>query len=144
MKSRVDLVLQNGMRFEARGEDGVAVMLDTEPKHGGASAGLRPLELLLAGLGGCTGMDVLAILRKKRQDVTGYHVEVSGEQATEHPHVFTQICIVHLLEGNNLSEEAVRRSIELSETRYCPAFAMLSKAAEVASRFEIIPAGPSD
>jgi putative redox protein len=142
--TKVDLALQDGMRFEARGEDGVTVTLDTEPEHGGTSSGLRPLELLLAGLGGCTGMDVLAILRKKRQDVTGYRVEVSGEQATEHPHVFTQICIVHILEGNDLREEAVRRAIELSETKYCPAFAMLSKAAEVASRFQIVPAGPND
>ncbi len=142
--TKVDLALQDGMRFEARGEDGVTVTLDTEPEHGGTSSGLRPLELLLAGLGGCTGMDVLAILHKKRQDITGYRVEVSGEQATEHPHVFTQICIVHILEGNHVSEEAVRRAIELSETKYCPAFAMLSKAAEVASRFEIVPAGPND
>lgn len=142
--TRVDLALQDGMRFEARGEDGVTVMLDTEPRFGGASAGLRPLELLLAGLGGCTGMDVLVILRKKRQDVTAYRVEVSAEQATGHPHVFTQISIVHVLEGNSLAEEAVRRAIELSETKYCPAFAMLSKAADVDSRYEIVPAGPSD
>lgn len=142
--TKVDLALQDGMRFQARGEDGVMVTLDTEPEHGGTSSGLRPLELLLAGLGGCTGMDVLTILRKKRQDITGYRVEVSGEQATEHPHVFTQICIVHILEGNDISEVAVRRAIELSETKYCPAFAMLSKAAEIASRFEIVPTGPND
>src|SRR5947209_8359423 len=92
----VEIELQEGMQFKALGSDGVAVALDTSPEHGGNNAGLRPMELLLASLGGCTGMDVLSILRKKRRDVTAYMIEVSGVQADEPPRVFTRISIRHI------------------------------------------------
>lgn len=140
----VQIDLQAGMRFDAVGLDGITVMLDSSPEHGGTEAGLRPMELLLIGLGGCTAMDVISILRKKRQDVTSYHVEVSGTQQKEYPRVFTEIAIRHIFTGNNLSPEAVERSIELSESKYCPAYAMLSKAASISSSYEIQPAGPVD
>src|SRR5579884_1884170 len=125
----VDIVLRDGMNFEARGADGLAVSLDASPEHGGQGKGFRPLELLLVGLGACTAMDVISILRKKRQDVTGYRIAVGAEQRKdEHPHVFTQVTIHHIFTGRNLTPEAVRRAIELSETKYCPAYAMLSQA----------------
>lgn len=140
----VEIVLQDGMRFEAQGEDGISVMLDSSPDHGGVGAGFRPLELVLVGLGGCTAMDVISILRKKRQEVSGYRVEVSGERAAGHPRVFTRITIRHILRGDNLTEEAVRRSIALSESKYCPAFAMLEQMAAISSSFEIQHAPPAD
>jgi putative redox protein len=140
----IEVTLQSGMHFEAVGAEGISVPLDSAPQHGGVGAGVRPMELLLAGLGGCTGMDVISILRKKRQNVTAYRVEVSGVQAQEYPHVFTEISIRHVLAGHDLSDEAVRRAIELSEKKYCPAFAMLEKAAHITSSYEIHPAGASD
>lgn len=135
--SGVTLTLQEGMHFRAVGTDGMAIDLDAGPEHGGQGQGLRPMELLLMGLGGCTGMDVLSILRKKRQRVTGYRVEVSGEQAAGYPHVFTHIHVHHIVTGDGISADALRRSIELSETKYCPAYAMLARSAEITSDFEI-------
>jgi putative redox protein len=140
----VEVDLLQGMCFRAAGEDGIAVELDAPLEHGGCGGGLRPLELLLIGLGGCTGMDVISILRKKRQDVTGYRIEVDGTRANQHPKVFTEIRGRHIVRGNNVSEEAVRRAIELSETKYCPAFAMLEKAAPISSTFEVHSDVPAD
>lgn len=140
----VALTLESGMHFEARGVDGVTVQLDADPLHGGTGEGFRPMELLLADLGSCTAMDVISILRKKRQNVTGYRVEVSGIQADQVPHVFTSITIRHIIRGDDLSDEAVRRSIELSETKYCPAYAMLSRAASITSAYELHPTAPAD
>jgi putative redox protein len=136
--------LEGNMRFKSVGEDGVAVLLDSDAAHGGEGAGLRPMELMLVSLGSCTGMDVISILRKKRQDVTGYRIEVSGARRGEYPRVFTEIDVRHVLWGNDLSESAVSRAIELSESTYCPAYAMLSKAARITSSFELRPEIPAD
>jgi len=133
----VSISLLEGMRFEAIGQDGVPVSLDSSSDHGGTGSGLRPMELLLAALGSCTAMDVVSILRKKRQNVTGYHIEVRGVQQDDYPHVFTEISIRHVITGNDVSDDAVRRAIELSEFKYCPAFAMLSKAARIRSSYEL-------
>jgi putative redox protein len=135
--------LQSGMKFTSSGEDGVSVTMDSSTDSGGTAQGFRPMELLLVGLGGCTAMDVLSILRKKRQEVTGYHVEVDGIKAHDHPYVYTAISVRHILEGNNISETAVQRAIELSETKYCSAHAMLNKAAPITSSYEIRPASGS-
>jgi putative redox protein len=140
----VSLTLQDGMRFDGLGEDGVRVALDSGTDHGGTASGFRPMELLLVALGGCAGMDVVSILRKKRQQVDGYRIELSGVQATDHPYVYTEISMHHTFRGDNLAEDAVRRAIELSETKYCSAYAMLVKAARINSSFEIQPAAPSD
>jgi len=142
--THIDLALQSGMRFEAFNENDISVTLDAPPKYGGSGIGFGPMQMLLIGLGGCTGMDVISILRKKRQDVTGYRIEVTGIQAEEHPRMFVDISIKHLLTGNNLSDEAVKRSIELSEAKYCGALAMLEKAARISSTYEIQPAPPED
>jgi putative redox protein len=142
--TRIDVSLQSGMRFEAFNDDAISVMLDAAPKYGGGGTGFSPMQMLLIGLGGCTGMDVISILRKKRQDVTGYRIEVTGVQAEEHPRTFTDISLNHVLTGNNLSEEAIRDSIELSESKYCGALAMLEKAAHISSTYEIQPAPPED
>lgn len=137
---QMDVILVNGMHFRATGKNNVSVSVDTPAEVGGASAGPTPMELMLVSLGSCTAMDVISILRKKRQDVTAYRVEVTGTVADEYPHVYTHIAIRHVIEGNAVSDEAVRHSIELSETKYCSAYAMLEKAAEITSSFEIGPA----
>ena len=94
----------------------------------------------MASLGGCTGMDVISVLRKMRQDVSGYEVRVSGERAPEHPRIFTSIQVEHVVRGRNLNEQMVKRAVELSATRYCPAAAMLGHAARLDNSYRIIEA----
>lgn len=133
----IDVELQEAMQFRAVGEAGVAVSMDSDRAHGGTGSGLGPMELLLASLGACTGMDVVSILRKKRQHVDGYRIEIAGTRATDYPHVFTAITLRHVIRGTHVSDEAVRRAIELSESKYCPVYAMLSKAAPISTSYEI-------
>ncbi|HEY3355436.1 MAG TPA: OsmC family protein [Polyangia bacterium] len=114
-----------GLRFEATVGSGHAIVLDS----GDGDAGARPAELLGAALAGCTAMDVISILRKKRQPVDAYEVRVSGEQMDEHPHAFTRFDVVHVLDGAGLDTEAVRRAIELSATRYCSVGSTLASGA---------------
>ncbi len=128
--------LMNGMAFTATAGSGHAFTIDAATEVGGTNRGPRPMELLLLGLGGCTGMDVISILRKMRQDVTSYHVRLHGERADVHPKVFTRIVVEHVVRGKNLSPDAVKRAIELSATRYCSASAMLGKAATIEERFQ--------
>ena len=127
-----------GMAFAATAGSGHTVSLDASTSDGGRNNGARPMELLLLGLGGCTGMDVISILRKKRQDVTGYNVQVSGERAEDHPMVFTRISVEHVVRGRSLSMEAVRRAVELSATRYCSAAAMFGKTARIEESYRVI------
>jgi putative redox protein len=136
--STVDLVLQDGMRFEAKNPVGATAILDAALPLG-VGAGLTPMEFLLAGLGGCTAMDVISILRKKRLEVTDYRLEVRGVKAADHPKVYTMITVRHIVTGHNIPEEAVRHSIELSEEKYCSAYAMLRQAADISTTFEVRP-----
>jgi putative redox protein len=132
----VEVVLQDGMRFEARDARGATASLDAAPPGGEGSA-LTPMEFLLAGLGGCTAMDVISILRKKRQDVTDYRLEIAGTRAVDHPKPYSDITIRHTVTGRNIAQEAVRQAIELTEEKYCPVHAMLSKAAMISTTFEV-------
>ncbi|HEU5315453.1 MAG TPA: OsmC family protein, partial [Chloroflexota bacterium] len=94
-----DVRLLDGMAFEAHSDSGYVLRLDASKEAGGAASGMRPIELLLLGLGGCTGMDVIGILRKMRQNVTGYELHVRGERRDEHPMVFTRIAVEHVVAG---------------------------------------------
>jgi putative redox protein len=122
-------------RVEARTGAGHAIAMDTDPPIGQASAA-EPKEALLAALAGCTAMDVVSILRKKRQSASSYEIAVSAESATEHPRVFTAIAVEHRVRGK-VEAEALRRSIELSATRYCPVNAMLSASVIVEHRYRL-------
>src|ERR1700680_1292055 len=130
--------LETGMRFDAQATTGYHVTLDSNELTGGAGAGFSPMEMLLVGLAGCTGMDVISILRKKRQDVTGYEVHVEGIRADEHPKVFVEINVEHVVTGHNIEPAAVARGIELSVTRYCGAEAMLGKVARIKNTYRIV------
>ena len=116
-----------------------AVVLDhAHPDRSEIEREFQPLELLLVGLGGCTAMDVVSILQKKRQPFTSLHVNVTGERATEHPKTYTRIHLEYVVTGDSVDPRAVERSIELSQTKYCPATAMLGKAAHLTSSFRIV------
>ena len=132
--------LETGMRFDAEAGSGHHLTLDAAEYGGGHNAGFRPMELLLVGLAGCTGMDVISILRKKRQQVTGYAVHVVGVRAEDHPMVFVEINVVHIITGHHIQPEAVARAIQLSEERYCGAGAMLGKVAHLTHTFRILEA----
>jgi putative redox protein len=136
MEGSVELL--EGMTFQASTDSGHALLLDAAPEHGGADRGPRPMELLVVGLAGCTAMDVIGILRKMRQDVTGYTVRVTAERAEQHPKVLTGIQVEHVVRGRGVSPEAVRKAVELSATRYCSVGAMLQRAAPIRERFRLV------
>ena len=132
------VVWSGGMSFTGTADSGFTVPLGTDPSVGGDNDGFRPMELLVIGLAGCTAMDVISILRKKRQDVTGFEVRVSTERADTHPKVVTAFAVHYLVRGRKIDPHAVERAMELSQTTYCPAQAMLSKAAPITLSYEII------
>ncbi len=114
---------------------GNAVAIDTNRARNSASS---PMELLLLALGSCTGVDVVSILRKKRQNVTGYRVEVLGDRRPEHPRSYKRMEVHHIVTGRNISERSVAQAIELSEQKYCSVAATLRPTVEIVSSFEII------
>jgi putative redox protein len=116
------------MSFSGTADTGFTLPIGTDQAVGGDDDGFKPLELILLGLAGCTGMDVISILQKKRQVVTNFEVKVHADRQEEHPKVFTRIMIEYLVTGQALDPAAVERAVELSETKYCPAQAMLAKS----------------
>ncbi len=133
----VRATLETGMRFDVETGSGHHVMLDAAEHNGGQDRGPRPMEMLLVALAGCAGMDIISILRKKRQDITGYEVRIHGERVEEYPRVFVHIIVEHIFTGHNIRPEAVERAIELTEERYCGASAMLGKTATLKHTFLI-------
>ena len=107
------------------------------------NTGPKPIELVVLGLAGCTAFDVIGILRKKRQEVTGYEVKIEAEQKPDPPQVFTKVRIHHIVTGNGVSPQAVEDAIRLSEEKYCSVGAMVKMSAEIASTYEIVPAEQS-
>lgn len=125
------------MSFTGSAETGFEVALDARSEVGGDDDGFVPMELIAIGLAGCTAMDVISILRKKRQEIHAFEVQVQADRAEEHPKVFTDIKINYLIKGRDVSEAAVQRAIELSETKYCPGQAMFSQVAPIALEYQI-------
>jgi putative redox protein len=130
-----------GMRFTAQAGSGHQVIMDTaDEKEGGQNSGFSPMELPLVALIGCVGMDVVSILRKQRQEVTGYDLTVSGTRAETHPQVFVAITVEHTITGRDLKRAAVERALELSRTKYCSVSAMLGKTAEITHILRVVEA----
>ena len=127
-----------GMRFVGRADSGHGVLMDTGEAHGGTDCAARPNELLLIGLAGCTGMDVISILRKKRQQVTGLELVVRAEPAPQPPKRFTEIAVEYRVRGTGLDPAAVARAIELSETAYCSVGLTLRSPVSITSTFTIL------
>jgi putative redox protein len=133
-KLRLTTIQGTGRQFVAESGSGHAVVMD----DAGGDTGPKPMELALLALGGCTGFDVINILRKKRQHVTGYEIELRAEQRDEPPTYFTRVEIKHRLRGR-IDPEAVKAAIHLSETKYCSVGVMIAKTAKIETTFEIIP-----
>jgi putative redox protein len=126
------LRLCEGLHFTGRTARGHELELDGE-----AATGPSPMELQLLALGGCGAMDTISILRKMRQDVTGYELLLTHERAGEHPRVFTSITMTHAVRGRALAEGMIRRAISLTMARYCPVYAMLQPTVDIRERYEI-------
>jgi putative redox protein len=128
---------KENMVFMGTPDSGFQVQMDADASFGGTNRGVRPMEMVALGLAGCTGMDVLSILRKKRQQVTEFEVKVNAPRSPEHPKVFTRAQITYRVTGRNVDEAAVLRSIELSITKYCPVQVMLESAFPMELHYEI-------
>ena len=127
--------------FVAESGSGHAMVLDGPPEAGGRNIGVRPMEMLLMGMGGCAAFDVVHILRKGRQNVSGCEASVEAERADSEPKVFTRIHIHFTVRGRELTESRVARAVELSAEKYCSASIMLGKTAEIKHTFEVIEEG---
>ena len=138
MEVRVKWV--DGMMFLGESESGHAVVLDGPPEIGGKNMGVRPMEMLLIGMGGCTSIDVMQILQKGRQNITDCVAEISAERVDTIPKVFSKIHVHFVVTGKDLKEAVVARAVKLSAEKYCSASIMLEKAVEISHDFEIVEA----
>ena len=135
MKARVKWL--DHMSFVGESGSGHSIVMDGAPESGGRDLGVRPMEMLLLGLGGCASFDVVMILQKARQEITNCEVEISAERADSEPKVFTKIHLHFVVEGENISEAKVARAVSLSAEKYCSASKMLEKTAEITHDFEL-------
>ncbi len=127
----------DGLAFEGTFSTGHTLRMDASVEQGGQDSGPRPIELLLVGLAGCTGMDVLAILKRKKQEVTALSVAVSGERRKAQPNIFTKLRVTYEVTGRSIDAEAVRQAVHLSEDKYCSVAAMLRCAAPISREIRI-------
>ncbi len=136
MKCRIKWL--DHMSFVGESGSGHSVVMDGAPDAGGRNLGLRPMEMLLLGLGGCTAFDVVSILHKSRQQVVDCEVEIEAERAGEIPKVFTKIHLHFIVSGKDLDENKVAKAVTLSADKYCSASRMLEKVAEITHDFEVV------
>jgi putative redox protein len=137
MSQQAVVTWQNNMAFEAK-VNGHQIIMDTDASGGGQDLGPRPKILLLAGLGGCTGMDVVSILAKMKVIPTKFWMEISAEMTDEHPKVYNQIKLVYYFMGDNLPMDKLEKAVNLSKEKYCGVSAMLTKSAEIQTEIKII------
>jgi putative redox protein len=135
---RAKVKYTGGLQFVGQADSGHAIVMDGDADAGGNNTGLRPMELLLIGVGGCSGMDVVSILKKKREKVTDVEINVNGKKAEAYPQKFTDIDIEFVVKGKNLSEEAVKRAVQLSMDKYCSVKATLEGTAKITYRYNIV------
>jgi putative redox protein len=139
MKARIKWL--EGAAFVGESGSGHCVVMDGPPENGGRDLGIRPMEMLLIGLGGCTAFDVMYILRKARQPVTDCVVEVEASRSGRVPKVFTRIQVHYTVSGDGLNERQVERAVRLSSEKYCSASVMLGKTAEISHDYRIVTTG---
>jgi putative redox protein len=138
MQATVRWAGPDGMSFLAETGSGHLVAMDVAPEAGGRNLAPRPMEMVLLGAGGCTGLDVVLILKRGRHQVSGCEVRLEAERAETEPKVFTRITLHFVVRGKGLPREAVERAVRLSHEKYCSATAMLAKTAEIVSRVEVV------
>ncbi|MFP5419518.1 MAG: OsmC family protein [Gammaproteobacteria bacterium] len=136
MKARVKLI--EGVSFVGQSASGHSVVMDGAPEAGGQNLGVRPMEMLLMGLGGCSAFDVVLILRKSRQQITDCVADLSAERADSDPKVFTKIHVHFTVTGKGLDPKRVEQAVKLSAEKYCSASIMLGKTAEITHDFEVV------
>ena len=129
---------EGGMKFVGRGESGHPVVMDASPRVGGADSAARPVEVFLCSLGGCTGMDVVSILRKMKSEPEAFHIEIETEREADYPKVFTKIHLTYVVKGN-VPEENLKKAIDLSLAKYCPIANTLSGVTKITSSYRIEP-----
>jgi len=134
---KVTLKQINGLSLAGKGGTNHWITMDGEQQFGGSDAAPRPMELILMGLGGCTSMDVISILRKMREPLDDFEVDMNAERAEEHPKVFKMIHISYKFFGKGLNKDNIEKAITLSHEKYCPGTAMLRKAAEITFDYTI-------
>ena len=135
MKTRVKWL--DNMSFVGESASGHSVVMNGPPEAGGRNLGVRPMEMLLLGLGGCSSFDIVSMLKKGKQDLVDCEVEISAERADTEPKVFTKIHLHFIISGNDLSDKRVSRAVELSAEKYCSASIMLGKTAELTHDYEL-------
>ena len=135
------VTLVNGMQFAAETASGHAFIIDGSPDAGGRDTGPRPMELLAVSVATCTAMDVISILRKMQQKVTGLTVHVDGERAAEHPKRFVSLHVEFTVTGYDLAPDRVARAVELSDTKYCSVMASLRPGTPITTSFTILEVG---
>lgn len=138
IEAKVTLI--EDMQFSGKATSGHTLTMDADDISGGHNAGFRPMELLLVGFGGCSGMDVISILRKKRVQVTGLEINVKGEKTDDYPKVYKEIHIEYVVKGKGVEKEAVERAIALSLDKYCSVGATLAKTGTITHSYKIIEA----
>ena len=121
----------DGALFVAEGGSGHTITMDGAADIGGRNLASRPMEVMLMGMGGCTAIDVVSMLKKQRQDIEGVEVSLTGERATEHPMVYTEVKVVYTVRGRKLNRALVERAVSLSDEKYCSATAMFKKTAKI-------------
>lgn len=136
VEAKVTLV--KNMQFTGTATSGHSLTMDADEQSGGSNSGFRPMELLLVGFGGCSGMDVISILRKKRQAVTGLEINVQGRKSDSYPKIYEQVHIEYIVKGKGVEKEAVERAIGLSLEKYCSVGATLAKAGTITHSYKII------
>jgi len=124
----------SGLNFTGKADSGFDVPMDVSADHGGSGQGTSPMELVLVALGGCTAMDVISILQKKRQDVTAFEIVLHGDRATEHPKVYTEIMMEYIVTGHGVELDALERAVELSEGKYCSVNGMLKQSVKITTK----------
>ena len=125
----------DGLRFVANDDNGHSIVMDVSKEHGGEGSAFSPMQLLLVALGGCTGTDVVNILQKQKQKLTGLEIVVSGERVSDYPRVYSKVHVEYKLKGESLKEKAVRTAIQLSEDKYCSVGATIGKTAKMSHSY---------
>lgn len=130
----------DNMSFVGESESGHSVVMDGPPDSGGRNMGVRPMEMVLLGMGGCTAFDLVLILQRQRQEVVDCHVELEADRADDVPKVFTRIHVRYVVTGKGLDEKKVARAVDMTAEKYCSVSIMLSKAVEITHDYQIVEA----